>query len=708
MNEAKSTCVLAAYVVGGLCCIVLVSTDTYAQTDTSGCVHGRVATSSSKPTEGVAGVDLKLESANGTTTFTTSVKEGEYLFEDLEAGNYTLSVTSPEFAPLQKAVHIIPGATVRIDLQVESVFAGSISVTATRTARPTEEIPASVSVISEQFIKSTPMSNLREALSGTPGTLIESKNQGYDSRLIIRGSGLKARYAIREIMVLLDGIPITDPDSLTRLDFVDTHMIERIEVVRGPNSTLWGINATGGVVNIITRSPFASDGGSVRIDLGNYGTRHFHVAYSDALGKNGAFNLNISRRESNNSWRQWNEFETTQFTMQPSFELGNGVLWENIISYTDAEIQLPGRLIVNNSLNVDQWQPYLHTGDVAITAEPWKNSSRDSQILFIASRLTAQLGPLLFKPQIFLNRWQHHHPVTGRINDAETLDGGLDLQVDYEHASGTLTGGISFRANQQDSDAYTYADVLTTPSGRIIATTSDQSGDQMSQLERQTRLMGVYLQESFRPGDGWTIDLGLRADRIHFEYAGYEWLEYDYSAGRYEEGEGEIDRENDFSALSPRLGAVRRLTEQLHAYVAVAAGTQTPTADELNLNPDLDLTSVVNYEVGLKGRYRQISFDTAVYYCPVRDEVVQIIQGHGETGYTNAGKTEKSGFELAVAYFPVAGLAVGGSYTYSDFVYDEFSEPVRGQDLDRSGNHLPYVPKHHYAAYASFTGATGF
>ena len=65
-------------------------------------------------------------------------------------------------------------------------------------------------------------------------------------------------YEVITIMVLLDGVPITDPDGMTRLDFVDTQLVERIDVVRGPNSTLYGANATGGVINVITRDPFAA------------------------------------------------------------------------------------------------------------------------------------------------------------------------------------------------------------------------------------------------------------------------------------------------------------------------------------------------------------------------------------------------------------------------------------------------------------------
>jgi iron complex outermembrane receptor protein len=144
-----------------------------------------------------------------------------------------------------------------------------VSVTATRTERKTEDVPASVSVIGKEKIQNKPMLNLYDALQGVPGVNIASRNQGYDTRLIIRGAGLKATYGVREIMILLNGVPITDPDSLTRLDFVDTSLIERVEVVKGPNSTLWGVNAFGGVINVITKSPFERKGGFIKLGFGD-------------------------------------------------------------------------------------------------------------------------------------------------------------------------------------------------------------------------------------------------------------------------------------------------------------------------------------------------------------------------------------------------------------------------------------------------------
>ncbi|MFZ6016659.1 MAG: TonB-dependent receptor plug domain-containing protein [Nitrospirota bacterium] len=127
--------------------------------------------------------------------------------------------------------------------------------------------------------------------------------------LIIRGSGLKARYGVREIMVLLDSVPITDPDGMTRLDFVDTQLVDRIDVVKGRDSTLYGANGAGGVINVITKSPF-EEVKSIKLGYGSDNAQMYNLIYGTHAGKT-YFTLSGSRR-STDSWRAWNEFSTNQ------------------------------------------------------------------------------------------------------------------------------------------------------------------------------------------------------------------------------------------------------------------------------------------------------------------------------------------------------------------------------------------------------------
>jgi iron complex outermembrane receptor protein len=434
---------------------------------------------------------------------------------------------------------------------------------------------------------------------------------------------------------------------------------------------------------------------------------NLQAGYTGDIADTHFFNVNVSRRRSDNDWREWNEFETTQLTLQPSWILGNGWVWENFISYTESDLQLPGKLVVSPRTGIDQWTPYLDTGDVERTAEPWKHSARDSEILFFGSKLVKRVGRVELMPVLYLNKWSHFHPVTARINDADTLVGGVDLQVNVDHGFGTLVGGLTFRLDNQDSQAYTYRDTLTTPDGRILSTLSDEPGELMRDLERKTSLYGIYAQESLRFGDRWLVDVGARFDRITFDVSGTEWIDYDWSSGGYGPGEGPIDTVETYTAFSPRIGVVFMASAPIHLYGNISAGAQTPTSDELTLNPDLELTEVRNYEVGLKARWRPVTFDASVYVSPVTDEVVQVIEGWGETRYVNAGGTEKKGVELALTWSPTDSLSLGGSYTYSDYTYTEFSEPAYGQNIDRAGNRLPYIPEHYHSLFAAYIHRSG-
>ena len=96
-----------------------------------------------------------------------------------------------------------------------------------------------------------------------------------------------------------------------------------------------------------------------------------------------------------------------------------------------------------------------------------------------------------------------------------------------------------------------------------------------------------------------------------------------------------------------------------------------------------------------------------MYLSPVWDEVVQVIRGYGESEYVNAGETEKKGLELALTWTPWSGVALGGSYSYSNYTFKDFSEPAFGQNIDRSGNALPYVPEHYYSVFAGLSHRSG-
>lgn len=584
-----------------------------------------------------------------------------------------------------------------------------IVVTATRSERPIREVPAAVTVVSEETIEDLRLIGLNETLDGVAGVQAETRSGGYDARLIIRGAGLKARYGIREIMVLLDGVPITDPDGFTRLDFVDTQLIEQVEVTKGPNSTLYGANAAGGVINVITKSPF-EEIKSLKVGYGSYDTTLLSAVYGSHAGD--VFTTLSATSKSSNGWREHNEFDSNQAGVKIGRALDDDSSLELNLNVTQAEIELPG------SLSREQFDSDISQQ----TDDPFKNSARDSTIYYTTLKYEKSMGPVTLKPVVYYQNWEHFHPVTGGINDGSADIWGADLQSNFAHhlfgRDSELVSGLSSQQDSMDSEKFTYRDILTSR-GRLVSTLSDVKGDLMETGDEVVNKWGLYLQETVRPTEAWLVDLGLRYDRVIFDIDAEIFQEYSYATASFVPNRQTIDINETFEQFSPRLGVVRAMNDIYSLYGTVSTGFQTPQSSELEDNPNLQPATTVNYETGLKARFKDgHSLDLALFHMQVSDEVIQTILPGGESSYNNAGETSKNGLELTAAYQALAGLSIGGTYTYSDFTFDEFSEPIRVYNpvtrtsstvlLDRSGNQLPYIPEHQYSLFARYRHSQGF
>ncbi|MGB5964298.1 MAG: TonB-dependent receptor, partial [Sulfurimonadaceae bacterium] len=311
----------------------------------------------------------------------------------------------------------------------EEIVLDSMSVTATKIERESKEVPQSVTVVDSQQIEDRNVMNVKDALSTIPGVIAMDKSGGYDSRLIIRGAGLKARYGIREIMILRDGVPMTDPDSFSRMDFIDVDDMESIEVYKGPGSIV-AANASGGVVSINSKSVFDTDNNRFKVGYGSFNTVNANIKASYAIDENDYVGVSISRRQSDNDWREWNEFDTTQASLKYGHIFADDSSIEAEFSFTDSNLQLP------QSLKQSGFDAYLESGETTNgDAEgAWQKSGRYSQSYYVNVRYEKEFGDLTFKPQVYLTQWDHYHPVTGAINETNGhYVGGADLAFDYKH-----------------------------------------------------------------------------------------------------------------------------------------------------------------------------------------------------------------------------------------------------------------------------------
>jgi iron complex outermembrane receptor protein len=587
----------------------------------------------------------------------------------------------------------------------QEVILDSLSVTATKFERGTKEVPQSVTVIDSKEIEEKNVLNVKDAIETVPGVITVTKNNGYDSRLIIRGAGLKARYGIREIMVMRDGVPMTDPDSFTRMDFIDVDDMESVEVYKGPGS-IYAANTSGGVVFIKSKSVFDTDNNRFKIGYGSFDTLNANIKGSFAIDESNYVGVSVSRRQSHNNWREWNEFDTTQASLKYGHLFEDDSTLQMEFAYTDANLQLP------QSLDAEGFEQFEDEGKTTNDSGTWQKSGRYSDSYFFNVQYEKEFGNLTFKPQAYLTKWEHYHPVTGLINDAkENYVAGLDLAFDAKHTlfsrDASLVFGLTARSDiRNDGKKYTYRDYedVPGPSTRITKVTSDEKGDLANTEDGESTLYGFYLQETLAPADGMLVDIGLRYDRLTFDIDGTEYIRYDYADGNYTTGSGEYSVSESYDLFSPKIGVTYALTKELNVYGLVASANQAPTDSEVRANlsyggsPSLKASTSINYEVGFKQRSKTWSMDLSFYYNDVHDELVAVKGADDTTYYTNAGQTRRLGAELSVDYLVTEALDIGANGSFYDYRYVDYVD----EGVDYSDNKQRYIPDYQYSLFAGY------
>ena len=565
----------------------------------------------------------------------------------------------------------------------------AISVTATKIETPASEVPQSVVVMDREAIEETGVRNINDVVKNIPGVTAISRNNGYDSRMIIRGAGVKWIYGVREIMVIRDGVPMTDPGSFTRLDYIDMDDMDSVEVFKGPGS-IEAANATGGVIYIRSQSVFDNRQDRVKVGAGSFGSYRANVRKTFDAGEDDSFALNLSHRASDNDWREWNKFDTTQFSLKHGHFFEDDSTLETEFSYTHTNLQFPG------SLNDDGFAYYMENGETRSTPEDtgsaFVKSGRYSNIYFLNSRYEGRLGGYQFTPRVYGNWWDHFFysaTIAMKVKDAHML--GIDLPLSRQNSlfgkSGQLVFGLTARQDVKITE------MLSGSKGAVIER-SDSTGT----------LYGGYVQQHIAFTPKWSVDVGVRYDRLDFSTSGYQWKRYNYGTGNYIAGIGAYYYGASYDQLSPKVGTLYKLAPGINVYANISQGQQAPTGNEISANyavgriGGLNSSTSTQYEVGTRLHRGKVSAEVAAYFIALQDEIVKRTDANDQTYYVNAGRTDKKGVELSLKYAVLPTVDVGGSWEGLDYRYVDFV--VDGTDY--SGNIVRFTPEQRWTLFASY------
>lgn len=548
-----------------------------------------------------------------------------------------------------------------------------ISVSAPRVETPLARVPGAVGIVDEEDIQRARQGiGMDESLNAIPGVFMQNRyNFAQDLRVSIRGAGARAPFGIRGVQILVDGIPATLPDGQASVDAVDLDSIARMEVLRGPSSSLYG-NASGGVIDITTEDGPPVPYAEARSKLGSHG---FSKHTLKGGGQQGAGNWfgSLSRLDYS-GYRDHSATESTKLNGKFHYDLGAGDRFTAVLGAVDSpQADDPGALTAGQ---VAEDRRQASPGNLAFNAGEELDEQRVGAVY--ETRLAAR-HKLLLRGHSVWRDFSNRLPFTdgGIVQFDRRFTGGGALYT-YDGSLGEMDNriltGVDLGRQRDDRQRH---DNLNGTRGPLV----------FDQLETVSNL-GAYVQNETGITDRLTVTVGARYDRVEFEVDDAHFTDgVDDSGSR------------TMNELSPKAGLTYRLSPAFIPYANVSRSFETPTTTELapctggGLSDSLDSQTATNYEVGANGQPAPgLRYSVALFTIDGEDEIVALgCPGQpGRDFFVNAGETRRHGVEIGLEIDLAKGLESRLAYTWSDFEFDRFA--TGGERFD--GNHIPGVPEH--------------
>jgi len=580
---------------------------------------------------------------------------------------------------------------------------GDMTVSATRVDKSIYKIPAAVGYVGKDDIQlGTQQLGIDESLLKIPGVFMQNRyNFAQDLRISIRGFGSRATFGIRGIKLYVDGIPASLPDGQGGVDSIDIGSLERMEVIRGPSSSLYG-TASGGVINMYTEDgPVDGPFVEARTSFGSYQFRKHQIK---AGGQKDKLNylMNFSRLELD-GYRDHSETDNYLFNSKFRYDIDNTSDLTLTVNVLDSpEAQDPGGLTrTTTAFNVGLETPTdAQRNNLRFDAG---ESVEQQQFGLLYNKSIGDKHDFTLRNYYVFRNFNTNLPF-GYFGGPVTPSGGI-VGLDRFYVGGggqySYSGNliahknrltIGFDVDSQMDDRVNYTNIVDSP---VVGPKSlDQDEDVLS--------WGIFLQNEFSITDSLELTAGIRYDEV----------EYDFSDNYFVDG---TDDSGDitFTEWSPQVGLLWSVSDAVNIYGNVGTSFEPPSSREFanptaagGFNPDLDAQTAINYEVGVKGFLSsKVNYELAIFRIETDDEL--ILAGQNPAGsdfFTNAGETTRNGVEAAMTVKPLQGLDVSFAYTYSDFEFDEFTQG--GTSFE--GNAIPGVPEQMAYVELAYYHPSGF
>ncbi len=527
-----------------------------------------------------------------------------------------------------------------------SPAAQQIVVTGSIAERNAQDAPYAIGSVDAQALRSSgPMVNLSEAMARVPGLVVANRNNyAQDLQISSRGFGARAGFGVRGVRLYTDGIPASMPDGQGQVSHFDLAGAQRVEVLRGPFSVLFG-NSSGGVIAAVS-APQREGRFETGLDVGEFGLRQWRVSAGAPLGNGLEARVGVSGFE-------WDGFRPRSSASKTAAQ--GRLAWQ---SERDRVVIIANVLDqpADDPLGLDRAQfdadprsttPQATQFDTRKTVSQqqigarWTHRYGDGALAEAA--LTAHYGERAVTQWLAIAAGTQNNPRHGGgVIDFDRSYDGVDARATWRLGAAALVTGAAIERQRDARRGFlNYSGTVAAPTYGVIGTPRRDENNRATTRD-------VYAQLEAPLGQSFTLSGGVRAGRVKL------------SAADNYLSNGDDSGQREFKYTNPVLGARWQVARGLNLHASVARGFESPTLGELAYKPDntggfntaLQPQKSRQAEVGAKWRSEggAIALDAALFRVTVDDEIGVATNAGGRQSFQNVGRTLREGAELSLAW----------------------------------------------------------
>ena len=595
---------------------------------------------------------LILETSQGSVVS----KNGAFEIKNIKSGIYTIQFHALGYVTETLSnIKVVAGkkTQIKFSMKTKNIKLNEITISATKIEKNIDKIGSPVYVMGIKELERTEGRNIEEALIRVPGVFTEDRYHNETNIVSFRGVGLHT-HVTSGILVLVDGVSLTEAMGRTDFEGIDMENAEKIEILKGPVSALYGPNGITGVMNIVEKIPKEGFHGKAKASYGSYNTTTFSGNING--GKNGFTYLVKGKYFNTDGYLDRSGSNSARVGLKLIQQFDNTGKLQFTADYVETDMDLPG------TLDREQFD------DMSTEAS---NLFAGYEREFLRTNLvyTQSFGEQI---NLFTNLYYRKSNEEGFYADYALSKGDLsslggEIRSQFKHElfgkKNSIIVGFSMLNEKNDDETFR----RDTDTGELGALSS--TGDS------NYNMFGAYIEDEFMLTDKLAINLGVRYDLVN-----YDWTD------NLNEGEYNTSASTSISSFSPKFGFAYNPTESLTVFGNIARGFRPPQISQLFVgssyggiaNPDLKPEYLNNYELGVRGDVNnkliyQASFYMMNFTDQISSEIIPEIDPDIPV-YQNIGKTKHSGMETSLEYHFTKQFNIYANYSYLNARFNDNSE----------------------------------